>query len=172
MKLEELKTIGQLDAFLSGTQSVAFAVANDKDARYRWIQGELVRFRYLKGSRSDKGIVIRYLMKVSGYSRQQLTRLIAQYRKTGRVQRRQRTVSGFEVSYTKADISLLVAMDERHDTPCGHAIKKLCERACEVFDETEYKRLANISVSHLYNLRKSKTYMNQRQHFTKTQSRY
>jgi hypothetical protein len=26
MKLEELKTIGQLDVFLSGTQSVAFAV--------------------------------------------------------------------------------------------------------------------------------------------------
>ena len=41
-------------------------------------------------------MVMRYLMKISGYSRQQLTRLIAQYRKTGRLQRRQRTVSGFQ----------------------------------------------------------------------------
>ena len=171
MKLEQLKTIGQLEAFLSGTQSVAFAVASNKDSNYRWIQGELVRFQYLSCARADKGVVIRYLIKVSGYSRQQLTRLITQYRKTGRILRRQRTRSGFQTTYTKADINLLVAMDERHNTPCGHAIKKLCERAFEVFGETEYERLANISVSHLYNLRKSTTYTRQRQHFTKTQSK-
>ena len=171
MKLEELKTIGQLEAFLCGTQAVAFVVANDKDSSYRWIQGELVRFQYLGCSKADKGIVTRYRMKVSGYSRQQLTRLISQYRKTGRIQRRQRTASGFQIKYTKADIRLLVGMDERHGTPCGQAIKKLCERAYEVFAETDYERLANISVSHLYNLRKSTAYTRQRQHFTKTQSR-
>jgi len=171
MKLNELKTIAQLESFLSGTQAVAFVVANDKDARYRWIQGELVRFQYLSCSRSDKGVITRYLIKVSGYSRQQLTRLIAQYRRTGCLQRRQRTASGFQTKYKKTDINLLVAMDERHNTPCGHAIKKLCERAYKVFGETEYERLATISVSHLYNLRKSTVYTRQRQHFTKTQSR-
>ncbi|WP_232224850.1 hypothetical protein [Acidihalobacter ferrooxydans] len=88
MKLEDLKTIDQLEDFLSGTQAVAFSVLSDKDACYRWIQGELVKFRYLQLSRSGKGVVIRYLMKVSGYSRPQLTRLIAQYRKTGQVKRR------------------------------------------------------------------------------------
>jgi len=85
MKLEDLTTIDQLVDFLSGTQAVAFSVISDKDACYRWIQGELVKFRYLKLSRQGKGVVIRYLMKISGYSRQQLTRLIAQYRKTGRL---------------------------------------------------------------------------------------
>ena len=83
---------------------------------YRWIQGELVKFRYLKLPRQEKGVVIRYLMKISGYSRQQLTRLIAQYRKTGRIRRRQRTVSGFKLKYSEQDIRLLAAMDERHDT--------------------------------------------------------
>jgi hypothetical protein len=34
---------------------------------------------------------------------------------------------------------------------------KLCERACEVFGQTEIS-LASISVSHLYNLRKSIPY--------------
>jgi hypothetical protein len=111
MKLEDLTTIGQLEDSLSGTQTVAFSVISDKDACYRWIQGELVKFRYLKRSRQGKGVVIRYLMKISGYcprapsrglcpltlSRQQLTRLIAQYRKTGRLRRRQRTVSGFKL---------------------------------------------------------------------------
>ncbi len=170
MKLEDLKTAEQLTDFLSGTQAVAFSVISDKDACYRWIQGELVKFRYLRLSRQGKGVVIRYLMKISGYSRQQLTRLIAQYRKTGRLQRRQRTVSGFKAKYTEKDIRLLAAMDERHDTPCGPAVKKLCERACEVFGQTEYRSLASISVSHLYNLRKSTPYTRQRHHFEKTRS--
>ena len=169
MKLEDLTTIDELEDFLSGTQAVAFSIISDKDACYRWIQGELVKFRYLKCSRQGKGVVIRYLMKISGYSRQQLTRLIAQYRKTGRIRRRQRTVSGFKQKYTEQDIRLLAAMDERHDTPCGTAIKKLCERACEVFGETEYISLASISVSHLYNLRKSIAYTQLRRHFEKTQ---
>lgn len=171
MKLEDLTSIDQLTDFLSGTQAVVFSVISDKDACYRWIQGELVKFRYRQLSRHGKGVVIRYLMKISGYSRQQLTRLIAQYRKNGRLQRRQRTVSGFKQKYTQQDIRLLAAMDERHDTPCGPAVKKLCERACEVFGQTEYAALASISVSHLYNLRKSTTYTCQRRHFEKTQPR-
>ena len=169
MKLEDLKTIDQLEDFLSGTQTVAFSVISDKDACYRWIQGELVKFRYLKLSRQGKGVVIRYLIKISGYSRQQLTRLIALYRETGRLRRRQRTVSGFKRKYTERDIRLLAAMDERHDTPCGPAVKKLCERACEVFGEAEYSALASISVSHLYNLRKSIPYTRHRRYFEKTQ---
>ncbi len=49
-------------------------------------------------------------------------------------------------------------MDKRRDTPCGPAVKKLCERACEVFGQMEYAALASISVSHLYNRRKSMPY--------------
>jgi hypothetical protein len=67
MKLEDLTTIDQLTDFLSGTQAVAFSVISDTDACYRWIQGELVKFRYLKLPRQGKGVVIRYLMKISGY---------------------------------------------------------------------------------------------------------
>jgi len=168
MKLDDLKTIEQLADFLSGTQAVAFSVISDKDACYLWVQKELAKFRYRALPRRAKGVVIRYLMKVSGYSRQQLTRLIAQYTKSGRLRRRQRTVAGFKRKYTEHDIGLLAAMDERHDTPCGPMVKKLCERACEVFGQREYTALASVSVSHLYNLRKSTTYSRQRSHFEKT----
>ena len=168
MKLDDLTTTDQLRDFLSGTQAVAFSVLGDKDASYRWIQGELVRFRYLSSARPDKGVVIRYLMKVSGYSRQQITRLVTQYRDTGQLKRRQRTVAGFVSRYTTEDIQLLAAMDERHETPCGPAVKKLCERAYRVFGQVEYERLATISVSHLYNLRQTTTYTRQRRHFEKT----
>lgn len=168
MKLEDVTTVDQLTDFLSGTQAVAFSVLSDTDACYRWLQGELVKFQPLTRSRQDKGVLIRYLMKVSGYSRQQITRLIKQYRQTGTLRRRQRTVAGFARKYTSADIRLLAAMDERHDTPCGPAVKKLCERAWAVFGQTEYAALASISVSHLYNLRKSTPYTRLRRHVEKT----
>lgn len=171
MKLEDLTTIDQLTEFLSGTQAVAFLVSSDKDTCYRWIQDELARFRYRTLPRQSKGVLIRYLMKVSGYSRQQITRLIAQYRKTGRLRRRQRTNSGFTRKYTEKDIRLLAEMDRRHDTPCGPAIKKLCERACNLYGESDYGTLAEISVSHLYNLRKSRAYTRQRRHFEKTRAK-
>ena len=168
MKLDDLTTIQQLSDFLAGTQPVAFSISGSKDDRYRWIQRELVRFRYLTLSRADKGVVMRYLGRVSGYSRQQLTRLVAQYRGTGQLRRSQRTTAGFARRYSEQDTRLLAAMDERHETPCGPAVKKLCERACAVFGQTEYQALAGISVSHLYNLRKSTVYTRQRHHFDKT----
>ena len=171
MKLNDLCTISQLADFLAGTQAVAFTVADSKDARYQWIQGTLVKFSYLSLPKHDKGILVRYLMAVSGYSRQQLTRLIKQYKNTGRLRYRQRTTSGFKTKYSEKDILLLATMDERHETPCGQATKKLCERACQIFKEDEYANLATISVSHLYNLRRSTVYHRQRRHYEKTKSR-
>lgn len=168
MKLGDLTTVSQLEEFLAGTRKVAFCALGGKDDGYRWIQGELVRFRYLTLGKREKGVVIRYLMKVGGYSRQQITRLIAQYRENGRIRREQKTVRGFRTKYGEQDINLLIQMDQRHDTPCGQRIKKLCERAHRLFGEAEYANLASISISHLYNLRKSVAYQNRRRHFTKT----
>lgn len=59
-------------------------------------------------------------------------------------------------------------MDERHGQPSGPVLKKFCERAYRRFGQPEYQQLANISVSHLYNLRQSKTYQRQRCTLTKT----
>jgi len=168
MKLEELKTIEQLSQFIDGTQAVLFEINLIKKERYNWIRHELVRFDYLLLGKVAKGIVIRYLMKVTGYSRQQLTRLITQYRQTGYIIYRHVNVPAFERKYTKEDIRLIARMDERYDNPCGHTIKKLCERAYRLFNEDKYERLSTISVSHLYNLRQSKTYTRTRQHFEKT----
>jgi len=168
MKLEELKTIEQLTQFLDGTQSVIFTLNSSKNEHYQWFQHEITRFRYLSLGKADKGVFIRYLIKVSGYSQSQITRLIKQYRTTGSIKHRHIASSGFKGKYTPADIRLLAGMDDRHNTPCGHAIKKLCERAYTIFNETDYERLSTISVSHIYNLRKSKTYTRIRLHFEKT----
>ena len=61
MKLIDLTTIDQLEDFLSGTQAVAFSLVSDKDTCYRWLQGELAKFRHLRLSYHGTGVVIRYL---------------------------------------------------------------------------------------------------------------
>ena len=172
MNLKDLKNTQELQTFLDGTQAVAFSVPGNKASRYRFIQSTLKQFHYRALNKRQKGIVIRFLLQVTGYSRQQLTRLIHQYLKAGVVQQRvPHKLPGFKQKYTATDIALLAKMDERYHTPSGAVIKKLCERAYSVFDETEYKNIANISVSHLYNLRSSTGYQKQRRNFEKTQSR-
>ena len=58
-------------------------------------------------------------------------------------------------------------MDERHDTLSGPVVKKLCERASQVFKRPSTS-LAQISVSHLYTLRKSVPDTRKRRHFEVT----
>jgi len=171
MTIENLTTIEDLNNFIQGNQAVTFTVLGDKNERYKFIQKTLVKFSYLTLSKSDKGVLNRYLRKITGYSRQQLTRLIKQYKEVGSIKWQPCRSNGFSTIYDKKDIKLLVEMDTRHEDICGHAIKKLCERAYDKFGQEEYQRLANISVSHLYNLRKSNSYQRQRRVFTKTQAR-
>jgi transposase InsO family protein len=170
MKLDNFKTIEQMEAFLTGSQPIAFAVATNKDARYQFVEGILKRFAYPRLKRRDKGIVIQFLQKVCGYSRQQLTRMIERYIKKGFLVRYQKTLNGFDCFYTAGDIKLLAELDQRHDTPNGFMVKKLCERAYLNFADINYKRLAGISVSHIYNLRKSSGYKKHRYHYEKTKS--
>ena len=171
MKIENLNTIANLVEFLQGNQLVAYSVLGNKTESYQFIRKTLVKFHYLTLSKKDKGIVIRYLLKMTGYSRQQLTRLIQQYAKTGKVNWTPCRHNGFAKKYTDNDILLLAKTDELHNTPCGHSVKKLCERAYGEFDDNNYQRLSKISVSHLYNLRDSQRYKDKRRNFTKTQSR-
>jgi hypothetical protein len=171
MNEKDLISLDQVAQFLDGTQAVAFTVLSNKDDRYKWIQRTLIRFDYDKLKRKDKGLIVLYLIKISGYSRQQLTRLISQYRRGGKLIRRQRTINGFHRRYTNNDIQLIAQLDELHDQPNGYALKKLCERAYCLFDDSDYQRLATISVAHLYNLRKSKVYQRTRTVFTKTKSK-
>ena len=171
MTINNLDTIESLELFLDGNQPVVFSVFGGKQERYQFIQKTLIKFRYFTLPKKDKGTVIHYLIKMSGYSRQQLTRLIRRYVKTGKVSWNPCRSNGFNKKYSKKDVQLLAQMDERHHTPCGHATKKLCERAYRLFNDEDYASLSDLSVSHLYNLRASDGYRRQRRTFTKTQSR-
>lgn len=165
-----IKTLEDIAQFLDGTAEACPELHGGKDDIYAWIERTLVRFRYLwLGKKSQKGLVLRYVERMSGYSRQHVTKLVRQYRKTGHIRRRQRTVQGFETKYTKEDIALLADVDRIVDDASGTMVKAFCQRMYEVYNDQRFARLSGISVSHLYNLRKSKPYQRCRRKFSKTQ---
>lgn len=168
MSANELNTINDLSKFIDGSQKVAFAVLGNKDEKYLWIQKTLDKFQYHSLNKKEKGVVNVYLQKVTGYSRQQVTRLIKQHRDTRVILYKRCKTNVFETKYSKQDIFALAKIDELHGTLNGKATKKLCERAWNIYEDPEYKQLSEISVSHLYNLRKTKTYKNQKTFVNKT----
>jgi len=159
-----------MEAFLSGSQAIAFAVASSKDERYAFVEKVLKRFNYRQLKRSEKGVLLKFLLKVTDYSRQQLTRMVSRYIKSGKLTRYQKTMNGFKKRFTDDDVRLLAKMDELHDMPNGAMIRNLCYRAFHKFNELEYERLSTISVSHIYNLRKYLRYRTTRGYFDKTKS--
>jgi transposase InsO family protein len=167
MEEVKLQTLEQIKAFLDGTTEVAFRVA--KEERNPFIERTLKRFGYAPLGRADKGVLLRYIERMTGLSRQQVTRLVGRYRKDGKLAKRPRAPKrGFANRYTAADATLLAETDVLHSTLSGPATKKLMERAYRVFGDPRYERLADISVSHLYNLRGSQPYQHKRRHWTKT----
>ena len=168
MNLDSLETLEQIEEFLSGTQPVAFGIASTKQERYDWLQKTLIKWNYQTRSRRERGLLMRFMARVSGYSPAQLKRLIKQQRDTGTVTHRPARSNGFKRQYTDADVRLLARIDNLHGTPSGGVSKKLCERAFHRFGSTEYERLSAVSVAQVYLMRKTRHY--QLKHLTHTKT--
>jgi len=167
MNDEQFLTLTQLQAFLDGTMAVDFSVPTPD--RYSFIARTVCRFRYRRLKRVEKAVVLRFLERVSGYSRQQLTRLVKRGAERGSLRKRYHSSrTSFARKYTRADVLLLAHTDSLHGTLSGLATKKLMERAWRLFGDPRYERLALISVAHLYNLRQRTGYLRRRQVWSKT----
>ena len=73
MNETRLNTVAHLRAFLEGTLEVQFQPISNDVERYGFIAAVLKRFAYRRLGRADKGVVMRYLARTTGYSRQQPT---------------------------------------------------------------------------------------------------
>lgn len=98
----QLHTLDQVEAFLAGTEAVDFSFA-DTAACYAWIKATLIQFGYPRLGKQPEGVLRGYLRCVTGYSRQQLTRLLARYRKTCRVDKQPYAQHRFTRLYTPQD---------------------------------------------------------------------
>jgi transposase InsO family protein len=155
-------------AFLDGVGSTNISV--ERTGCYAFVARTLKQTNYFSVRKKEKASVREYLLSLTGYSRAQLNRLIKQYHEHGWIGKREVVRHTFPCRYTREDILLLAKTDECHQTLSGAMTKKLFERAYVIFKDTAYERLINISVAHIYNLRKSKCYQQRRQHFEKTKS--
>ena len=172
-----LRTIEQLEEFLKATPDVAFTAPGAGSApdeqRYQHISRVLTRFDYPQRNKRERGVVLAYLRRTSGCGRAQLTRLVARW-KGNRVaqhpllKRYRAPAAPFARKYTASDVELLVEMDRAHEDVCGPAIAHLLQRAHTAYGDPRYERLADLSVSHLYNLRKRADYQARRVSFVKT----
>ena len=122
------------------------------------------RFEYARLGKPDRGLVKGLLGKATGLSRAQLTRLVRQFVNTGQVVDRRGGAPRrpFERRYTAADIRLLAEADATLGQMAGPATREVMRREFEVYGDVRFARLAHISVAHLYNLRKSTTYLRKR----------
>ena len=171
LNTQSLSCLADVRAFLHGNAEVGFSAPPQAD-RHAWLAATLRQFHYGTLNRPDKSVVRAFALKVTGYSRAQLTRLITQWQRNRRiVDRRGPPAQPFARRYTEVDVRSLVTLDRLHGQLSGPATRKLAERAFNVFDDPAYERLATISVGHLYNLRASAGYRRQRGHYEPTRSR-
>jgi transposase InsO family protein len=154
-------SLEQIRAFLAASEEVRFEGC-DREQVYGWIDRTLREQDWSNLKRTSRGLVRRYLEKMTGLSRAQVTRLIHRYAAGEPIEPAQYRRHRFASTYTAADIELLAAVDEAHETLSGPATQKILYREFHEFGDRRYERLARLSCAQLYRLRASRTYRQRR----------
>ena len=85
MQAAERMSLEQIQAFLDGSDAVEFKALNREEI-YGWVNRTLQQLHYRKLKRSARGLVRRYVGKMTGLSRAQATRLLGMYLRGEEVQ--------------------------------------------------------------------------------------
>lgn len=157
----------QMQAFLEASQEVRFE-GKQRAEVYGWITRTLRQQRYREQGKQRRGLLLRYVAKMTGRSRTQVTRLVAQYIAHSEVKEARYQRHRFASRFRRADIELLAKVDEAHERLSGPATKKILEREFEQYKDADYQRLSSISVAHIYNLRQRRHYRECWMSYTKT----
>lgn len=167
MHFARTPTVTEMEAFLNGSSLVQFEVPSANES-YQWIHGVLRHNHYSKLKKKEKGTVRRYIGKLTGYGRSQVARLIHQFVEAGRIHKIEYKRHRFPSKYSSEDLLLLAETDKAHEVLSGPATLAIFKREVERFGKKEYGQLADLSVSHLYNLRKRSGYREIVKHYEKT----
>ena len=167
LQAPEKLSLEQIRTFLEGSDEIRFEGRNREEV-YSWVNETLRQQRYEELKRSGRGLVRRYLAKMTGLSRAQITRLVTMYREGEAVKPKPYRRRRFPQRYSRGDIELLAEVDDAHEVLSGPATQKILQRAYYDFKESQYQRLAELSVAQLYRLRKSRTYRQRRMAYQAT----
>ena len=139
-----------------------------REAVYGFLEQVLGYQHYARLERPERGVVRAYLIKLTGLSRAQVTRLLRRWLERREIRPLPPRRPHFPRRYQPADIALLARVDAAHEDLSGPAIRRILQREYGVYGKQEFARLARISVSHLYNLRGSESYRRRRIRVTPT----
>ena len=167
MHAAEKLSLEQIRGFIVASEELRFE-SDNRVQRYAWVERVLIEQQYVSQGKVARGLLRRYIEKMTGLSRAQVSRLIASYTASGWVRAAEYRRHRFAPRYTRADIELLASVDEAHETLSGPATQSILKREFEVYGKGEFQRLAQISNGHLYNLRKSQRYRERQLNYTKT----
>jgi len=162
MDASRLNSIAQLQTLTKALAPVDLKSASIEE-RYQWIESVARKFRYdsPKLTKGAKREIISSCVKMTGLTRTQIKRLLLEYKQYKRIMRKTENKHQFPRIYTTADVALLSKADNAALRLSGPAMVHTFKRMSELYQDTEYQRLANISVSHLYNLRDTRQYQSQ-----------
>jgi len=107
-------SIGELKAFLASSDVFTFK-GSSREETYAWIEHTLRSYKYRSRPRLEKGVLRRYMQKITGISRSQLTRLITQFRRSGYVRVWPYKRHSFPTKYTREDQLLLAELDNNNE---------------------------------------------------------
>jgi len=169
MQVPEKLSLEEIQALLDASQEVRFEGQELKEV-YAWITRTLRAQEFRKQGKKVRGVLRRYMEKMTGKSRTQVTLLVAQYMEHSEVKVASYRRHSFPSRFRRADLELLAKVDEAHETLSGPATKKILEREFTQYKRAEYERLATISVAHIYNLRKRRHYRECRMNVSKTRA--
>ena len=170
MNTNRIVSIEDIEEFLKESDNLEFEI-NSRKEKYELISNTLVKIHYRQLGKKNKKKVKKYLILLTGYSSKQLKRLINLW-KSGRLLANLNSPSNrntFPCKYGPTEIELLAKADKNLHYPNGYALKENLEREFNIFKKEEYSIISQISVSHIYNIRKkSSQYKSLTMHYTKT----
>jgi len=168
MNTTHIKSIDEVSAFLQGTKSVEFSIES-RSEKYEFVSRTLFKFKYQKLRKSKKTLIKRYLQKVTGYSKDNIKKLIREWVSERCLIIKKNNRNKFVYKYNSTDIALLAKADEALHFPHGKSVKESLLREYKIFKNEKYCNISQISVSHIYNIRKSNLqYISDTMHYTKT----
>jgi transposase InsO family protein len=167
MNDDTVVSMAQLKEFLKLSRGARFS-KTDRDEAYEWMGRTLSKFRYTELTKKERGVVRGYIRGMTGYSDTQLDRLIRRKKEWGCIVSKERTQPTFPRIYTAEDTALIAELDNAEERRTGGALQKTLSDMFLVYGDERFKRLAHISVSHIYNLRGTKVYQSRSLTYIKT----
>ena len=164
-----IMSVTQLTELVKHGQCVKFK-SKDKKETYAWIDWTLGRFKYFRESKKNRGIIKQYIIIMTGLGEGRVDKLIKRKKRKGKVFLMERTQHTFPRKYDVEDILLLTEVSTATDAPNGNSLKKIFHDSYHLYNDLRFERLKQISVSHIYNLQKTRIYQSAILSYTKTKA--